>query len=433
MRGIDENRMLNRGLATTLAVLAACVGAGHPVHAEWTPPEELADWDREIAQADPEEAMALRRKRIVWREQHLEPNSSPARVALDHAEDVLLVHLRSGSNAFRQLWTWPLVVPEERQTIHAWVRALDQWSAAGMATLDQEIAALEQHPDFETDPVLRLDRSDLVRRERDHRGPWLRFLALSYRMQLDRVEDLPIAPRDIRFEEVMPQEAMRREAAMWSTRLKSQTSRSNPGIIQEDSVLSPSARALFALHEAIFRNTTKRSIDTLDRNELDARSLELLPPPEQQLFHWLSGEFHFEEITPWSSFDWANLNVLQAMVNAPLSAEGLQDSITPWFRIRGHLRGTGPDWSGLVGSRIARLWRCWGDSPRSDWLAEHAPPCGLVAIASELARIDPKRSTDLYERAMRQANAERTDLSPYIRASYALVAQAFRNACATRA
>ena len=210
MRGIDENRMLNRGLAMTLAVLAACVGEGHPVHAEWTPPEELADWDREIAQADPEEAMALRRKRIVWREQHLEPNSSPARVALDHAEDVLLVHLRSGSNAFRQFWTWPLVVPEERQTIHAWVRALDQWSAAGMATLNEEIAALEQHPDFETDPVLRLDRSDLVRRERDHRGPWLRFLALSYRMQLDRVEDLPIAPRDIRFEEMMPQDAMRR-------------------------------------------------------------------------------------------------------------------------------------------------------------------------------------------------------------------------------
>ena len=87
-----------------------------------------------------------------------------------------------------------------------------------------------------------------------------------------------------------------------------------------------------------------------------------------------------------------------------------------WFRIRGHLRGTGPDWSGLVGSRIARLWRCW-DSPRSDWLAEHAPPCGLVAIASELARIDSKRSTDLYERAMRQADAEGTDLSPYIRAS----------------
>ena len=45
---------------------------------------------------------------------------------------------------------------------------------------------------------------------------------------------------------------MRREAAMWSTRLKSQTSRSNPGIIQEDSVPSPSARALFALHEASF-------------------------------------------------------------------------------------------------------------------------------------------------------------------------------------
>ena len=190
--------------------------------------------------------------------------------------------------------------------------------------------------------------------------------------------------------------------------------------------MSPSALALFELHEAIFRNTTKRSIDTLNRNELDARSLEMLAPPEQQLFQWLSGEFHFEEITPWSCFDWANLNVLQAMVNAPLSAEGLQDSITPWFRIRGHLRGTGPDWSGLVGSRITRLWRCWGDSPRSDWLAEHAPPCGLVAIASELARIDPKRSADLYERAMRQANAEGTDLSPFIRASYALGAQAFR-------
>ena len=62
--------------------------------------------------------------------------------------------------------------------------------------------------------------------------------------------------RDVRFEEAMPQDAMRREAAMWSTRLKSQTSRSNPGAIQEDSVLSPSALALFALHEAIFRNTT---------------------------------------------------------------------------------------------------------------------------------------------------------------------------------
>ena len=140
MRGIDENRMLNRGLATTLAVLAACVGAGHPVHAEWTPPEELSDWDREIAQADPEEAMALRRKRIVWREQHLEPNSSPARVALDHAEDVLLVHLRSGSNAFRQLWTWPLVVP---RNVKPFTPGFALWTngAAGMATLDQEIAA----------------------------------------------------------------------------------------------------------------------------------------------------------------------------------------------------------------------------------------------------------------------------------------------------
>ena len=426
MLGIDENRLLNRGLVTTLVVLAVCFGANNSAYAGWTWSEELADLDRKIAQADPEESMALRRKRIVWREQHLSPDSSPARVALDHAEDVLLVHLRSGSNAFRQLWTWPLVLPEERQTIHAWVRALDQWSAAGMVSLDQEIAALEQHPDFETDPVLRLDRSDLVQRERDHRGPWLRFLALSYRMQLDRVEDLPIAPRDLRFEEAMPQDAMRREAEIWSTRLKIQTSRSNPGVIQQDLVLSPPALALFELHEAIFRNTTKRSIDTLDRNELDARSLEMLTPPEQQLFQWLSGEFQFEEITSWSCFDWANLNVLQAMVNAPLSAEGLQDSITPWFRIRGHFRGTDSDWSGLVGSRIARLWRCWGDSPRSDWLAEHAPPCGLVAIASELARIDSKRSTDLYERAMRQADAEGTDLSPYIRASYALGMQAFR-------
>ena len=197
MRGIDENRMVNRGLATTLVVLALCFGVNNPVYAEWTRPEELAELDRKIAQADPEEAMALRRKRIVWREQHFAPDSSPARVALDHAEDVLLVYLRSGSNAFRQLWTWPLVVPEERQNIHAWVRALDQWSAAGMATLDQEIAALEQHPDFETDPVLRLDRSDLARRERDQRGPWLRFLALSYRMQLDRVEVLLLAIKSV--------------------------------------------------------------------------------------------------------------------------------------------------------------------------------------------------------------------------------------------
>ena len=184
-------------------------------------------------------------------------------------------------------------------------------------------------------------------------------------------------------------------------------------------------RLLFALHEAIFRNTTKRSIDTLDRNELDARSLELLPPPEQQLFHWLSGGFHFEEITPWSSFDWANLNVLQAMVNRPFGGRSAGQHHTlvsnprssSWHRAR-------LVWFG--GVRIARLWRCWGDSPRSDWLAEHAPPCGLVAIASELARIDSKRSTDLYERAMRQADAEGTDLSPYIRASYALGMQAFR-------
>lgn len=426
MRGIDENRMVNLGLATTLVVLALCFGANNPVYAGWTRPEELAELDRKIAQADPEEAMALRRKRIVWREKHFAPDSSPARVALDHAEDVLLVHLRSGSNAFRQFWTWPLVVPEERQNIHAWVRALDQWSAAGMATLDQEIAALEQHPDFETDPVLRLDRSDLARRERDHRGPWLRFLALSYRMQLDRVEDLPIAPRDIRFEEATPQDAMRREAAMWSTRLKSQIARSNPGVVREDLVLSASALALFELHEAVFRNTTNRSMDTLDPSVLDSRSFEMLTPPEQQLFQWLSGEFHFEEITPWSCFDWANLNVLQAMVDAPLSEVGLSNSITPWFQIRGPLHEAGHDWSGLVGARIARLWRCWQGSLRSEWLVEHAPPCGLVSIASELAQTDAKRSTDLYERALREGHAEGTDLSPFVRASYALGARAFQ-------
>ncbi|MEC7129035.1 MAG: hypothetical protein VXW42_02510, partial [Planctomycetota bacterium] len=81
MLGIDENRLLNRGLVTTLVVLAVCFGANNSAYAGWTWPEELADLDRKIAQADPEEAMALRRKRIVWREQHLEPVSSPARVA----------------------------------------------------------------------------------------------------------------------------------------------------------------------------------------------------------------------------------------------------------------------------------------------------------------------------------------------------------------
>ena len=78
MRGIDENQMFNRGLATTLVVLAACFGLDHPVHAGWTQPEELADLDRKLAEADPEEAMGLRRERIVWREQHLEPDTSPA-------------------------------------------------------------------------------------------------------------------------------------------------------------------------------------------------------------------------------------------------------------------------------------------------------------------------------------------------------------------
>ena len=85
MLGIDENRLLNRGLVTTLVVLAVSFGANNSAYAGWTWPEELADLDRKIAQADPEEAMTLRRKRIVWREQHLSPDSSPARVALDHA------------------------------------------------------------------------------------------------------------------------------------------------------------------------------------------------------------------------------------------------------------------------------------------------------------------------------------------------------------
>ena len=119
--------MLITGLsATTLVVLAACVGAGHPVHAEWTPPEELADLDREVAQGDPEEAMALRRKR--W-----------------FGVSSILIRLRLSSGFFHHagrcamlaisvlierlpstLRDVALVVPEERQTIHARVRALDQ-------------------------------------------------------------------------------------------------------------------------------------------------------------------------------------------------------------------------------------------------------------------------------------------------------------------
>ncbi|MEL7072954.1 MAG: hypothetical protein AAGK34_02890 [Planctomycetota bacterium] len=426
MLGIDVNQIVHRVQITMLVALTGCLCSNTSVHAGGMLAEELADLDQKVAQANPEEAMALRRERINWREQHLEPSSTSARVALDHAEDVLLVHLRSGQNAFRQLWTWPLVSPEQRQTIHTSVRALDEWSAAGMAALEQELEALEQHPDFETDPVLRLDRSSLVWRERDHRGPWLRFLALSYRIQLDRVEDLPIAPRDLRFEEPMPQESMRREAAMWSTRLRSQAWRSSPGAMPQDLALSPTALALFELHDVIFQSTTNRSIVTLDRNALDPQTLELLTPPEQQLFRWLSGEFRFQEQDPWACFDWANLNVLQGMVNAPLSEVGLSNSITPWLKIRGPLHEAGHDWSGLVGARIACLWRCWQGSLRSEWLVEHAPPCGLISIASELAQTDAKRSTDLYERAMREARAEGADLSPFVRASYALGAQAFR-------
>ena len=426
MNEMDKNRNVQHGWFGTLAVLVACFSLNSVALGTLIPLDDLATLDRKVAEAAPKEVMARRHDRIIWRAQHLDIDSVPARVALDHAEDVLLVHLRSGQNAFRQLWTWPLVPVEERQAIHTWVRVFDEWSTAGMSALEEEIQALENHPDFSTDPVLRLERSNVVWRERDHRGPWLRFLALSYRIQLDRVEDLPIAPRDVRFEEPMSQDAMHREALMWSTRLRHRPATSKPGALNRDLVLSPAAFALFELHEAILRRTTNRSIDTLDLDALGSQSIELLTPREQQLFQWLSGDFHFQEEPPWPCFDWANLNVLQAMENAPLSAEGLRNSIKPWFQIRGHLRGTGPDWSGLVGTRMARLWRCWEGSPRADWLVEHAPPCGLVAIASVLAQSDAERSTDLYEQVLQQARAEGTDLSPYIRASYALGMQAFQ-------
>ena len=58
---IDVNRIFNLHLITTLVVLA-CFGPSKPVHAGWVLPEELADLDRKIAQADPQEAMALRRE-----------------------------------------------------------------------------------------------------------------------------------------------------------------------------------------------------------------------------------------------------------------------------------------------------------------------------------------------------------------------------------
>ena len=151
MRGIDENQMFNRGLATTLVVLAACFGLDHPV-CRMDATRRTCGFGSETCRPILKKRWAFVANASFGVSSILNP-TSPRRVALDHAEDVLLVHLRSGSNAFRQLWTWPLVVLEERQTIHAWVRSLDQWSAAGMATLDEEIAALEQHPDFETDPA----------------------------------------------------------------------------------------------------------------------------------------------------------------------------------------------------------------------------------------------------------------------------------------
>ena len=156
-------------------------------------------------------------------------------------------------------------------------------------------------------------------------------------------------------------------------------------------------------------STTNRSIVTLDRNALDPQTLELLTPPEQQLFRWLSGEFRFQEQDPWTCLDWANLKVLQGMVNAPLSEVGLSNSITPWLKIRGPLHDAGHDWAGLVGARLACLGRCWQGSLRSEWLVEHAPPCGLVSIASELAQTD-----ETFNRSLRKshaARAEGTDLS----------------------
>ena len=147
-------------------------GAPQQIEASTPKVDRLEELDQRLMEASPEEVMAIRRDRILWRQQHCEIDEVSARVAFDHAEDVLMVHLRSGANnAIRRFWTWPLVSAETRKDIHNWVRVFDRWSSAGTAATQQEILDLESDPEFLSDPLLRMQRSELALRERDLRGP----------------------------------------------------------------------------------------------------------------------------------------------------------------------------------------------------------------------------------------------------------------------
>ena len=403
-------------------------GAPQQIEASTPKVDRLEELDQRLMEASPEEITVIRRDRILWREQHCEIGEVSARVAFDHAEDVLMVHLRSGANnAIRRFWTWPLVSAETRKDIHNWVRVFDRWSSAGMAATQQEILDLESDPEFLSDPLLRMQRSEMAMRERDLRGPWLRYLALSHRIHLDLVEDFPIAPRDLRFDEPMSQEAMRREASMWRNRFQNHNQgMDSSGVSYEEPVLSQAAAALLEFHGLVLEQTARTSLGQLDSGLLDEESVASLLPPEQELFHWLSGQFSCQPDAPETCFAWADFTVVKDLSDAPMSKKGLQKSFEAWFKIRNHLRGSGPDWSGLTGQRVARLWSSWQGSLRADLLVQSAPPCGLVAIALSIAPSHPEKSNLLFQRAIQDSMAENADPSAFCRASYVLGVQALR-------
>ena len=164
------------------------------------------------------------------------------------------------------------------------------------------------------------------------------------------------------------------------------------------------------------RTPLRGSIDTLDRNALDARSLESPLPPEQQN---CSNGFRENIISERNHQILVEFRLGQFECSAgdgfypPLRFGGRSagQHRAPWFtnpRSSSWNRKIGPV---LVGSR-ARLWRCWGDSPRSDWLAEHAPHAVWLRLLAELAQNRlPNDRPSLRKRALRQSNAEGTDLS----------------------
>ena len=94
------------------------------------------------------------------------------------------------------------------------------------------------------------------------------------------MEDLPIAPRDFRFDEPMSQGAMRREASMWRNRFQNHSQgMGSSGGSDEEPVLSQAAAALLEFHGLVLEQTARTSLGQLDSGLLDEESVASLLPP----------------------------------------------------------------------------------------------------------------------------------------------------------